>query len=253
MAEPDLDKIRKLLALARGAEGTAEGATARALAERRLAEGGLTEEEVSLGRKVVMEKTASIWEQALMEGCADLSGVGLEVDRRTSTWTLKGPMASTEEALDRFEGVRRQLVRRASAYVKAVRDAGKMVWNDKEVLKSATERMRRVFLESAALTVLTRMLEQILGGGTPDEEEEAPEPKPFDMPADEPSRKKKPFERLVDRFEVGSDVDWDVEIDVGSDIVDPSTAGHEAGLLVSTDPPWGDLLAETEARGKLTG
>jgi|GEM_PF-6755061 len=250
MAKPPdhVDKIRKLLELARSAGETAEGRSAKQKADDRMRAMGLTEAEVLSDRKVAMDGRAEIWEQALMEACADLDGCRLEVDRAAQVWTLKGSRKSASAAADRFDGLRRQLRREAASYIQTVREGMIRVGDDPSTARSVLERMRRVFLESAAVSVVIRVLERILAASAAAaaaEEGEGPADGPdqgFEVPKEDTSRKKQPFEKLTERFEMGSEVDWDLEIDVPDGTLDPSTAGHGVGSRARLDPPWGDEL-----------
>lgn len=231
-----VEKIRMLIELAKAAEGTAEGQTARKLAQQKLAREGLTEADVMSDRKVALGGKVAIWEQALMEISAETSEVGLEVDRDSTEWTLKGPRRQVDEAVDRFHGLRDQLLDASLVYVSTVREAMREVGDDPSLAKSVLDRMRRVFLEAASISVFGKLLERMFA---PKEEREGASPDPVAEPEGEPDRKRRgPFEKLLERFERGEDTDWDFEIDVAEGTVDPSTAGYLAGAEAVLDAPF---------------
>lgn len=253
---PLVDKIRALLDLARSAGGTAEGQTARKMAERKMAEAGLTEEDVLADQKVAIGGRVSIWEQALMEVCAETSNVGLEVDRESTEWTLKGSKRSVDEAVERFHGIRDQLLDASLEYLGDVREGMREVGDDPSSARSTLDRMRRVFLESGTIAVYARLLEGLLGGGeeggAEEDAPEAPEARDLkDIDLDEaPSRDKTewnkqqgrkiktPFDKLLERFAGSEDFDWDLEIDVADWVSDPSTAGGEVGVDLILEAPF---------------
>ena len=81
MEAKKLDQIRKLLELARSAGDSAEGRVAMEKAVSRMESLGVTEEEVLQDRRVVLSGKIQIWQQAILEVCAEMSGCGLQVDR----------------------------------------------------------------------------------------------------------------------------------------------------------------------------
>jgi hypothetical protein len=232
-----LEQIRKLLELARSAGDSAEGVAARKKAVSRMESLGVTEEEVLQDRRVVLAGRVQIWQQAILEVCAEMSGCGLQVDRRESEWALTGSLSSMEEAQTRFSEVCRQLSLEASEYIALVRKSLRKEGEDPAELRACLEKMKRIFLEAAALSVIGRFLGQML------EKEESP---PLDLPEeekasleDEPDRRKRPFEKLTDRVDDGAEFDWDLELSVDLEAEDPSTAGMAAGERVFLYPPWG--------------
>jgi hypothetical protein len=232
-----LEQVRKLLELARSAGDSAEGRIARKKAVSRMESLGVTEKEVLQDRRVVLVGRAQIWQQALLEVCAEMSGCGLQVDRQESEWVLTGSLSSTEEAQNRFSEICRQLSTEVSEYLSLVRKFLRKEGEDPSDLRACLDRMRRIFLEAAALSVVGRFLGQMLEGDGPSdisEEEKA-------SLEDEPDRRKRPFEKLTDRVDDGVDFDWDLELSVDLEAEDPSTAGMAAGERVFIDPPWGSF------------
>lgn len=235
-----LEQVRKLLELARSAGDSAEGRIARKKAVSRMESLGVTEKEVLQDRRVVLVGRAQIWQQALLEVCAEMSGCGLQVDRQESEWVLTGSLSSTEEAQNRFSEICRQLSTEVSEYLSLVRKFLRKEGEDPSDLRACLDRMRRIFLEAAALSVVGRFLGQMLEGDGPSdisEEEKA-------SLEDEPDRRKRPFEKLTDRVDDGVDFDWDLELSVDLEAEDPSTAGMAAGERVFIDPPWGSFSSE---------
>lgn len=235
-----LEQVRKLLELARSAGDSAEGRIARKKAVSRMESLGVTEKEVLQDRRVVLVGRAQIWQQALLEVCAEMSGCGLQVDRQESEWVLTGSLSSTEEAQTRFSEICRQLSTEVSEYLSLVRKFLRKEGEDPSDLRACLDRMRRIFLEAAALSVVGRFLGQMLEGDGPSdisEEEKA-------SLEDEPDRRKRPFEKLTDRVDDGVDFDWDLELSVDLEAEDPSTAGMAAGERVFIDPPWGSFSSE---------
>lgn len=231
-----VDRIRKLLDLARSAGDTAEGRSARAKAEARMAAAGLTEDQVLSYQVVVLEGRARIWEQALAEMVAQTHGCGLRVDRRVRTWSFHGSASATGAAVDQFRGVHRQLTRSSADYLSVVREAMRAEGDDPAEARSILDRAGRAFLEAATASVVGRLLEELLGR----EEEPEAEGEAGDSSSESD---RKPFDALMKRVDQ-ADLDWDDEILLPDHVPDPWSAGAEAGDRTRLEPPWGDELPD---------
>lgn len=236
-----LDQIRKLLDLARSAGDSAEGRVARKKAVSRMESLGVTEEEVLQDRRVILVGRVQIWQQAILEVCAEMSECGLQVDRRGMEWALTGSLSSMEETQVRFSQICLQLSSEVSEYLVLVRKSLRMGGEDPAELRACLERMKRVFLESAALSVVGRFLGQML-----EKEESHPDISEEERASleDEPDRRKRPLDKLTDRVDEGIDFDWDLELSTDLEVEDPSTAGMAAGERICIDPPWNDISRE---------
>ncbi len=234
------DKIRMLLEVARSAGSSAEGQSARALAERKMKAAGLTEADVVADKKVALGGRVATWEQALMEVCAESAGLGLEVDRELGEWTLSGPASSVEATVIRFHGIRDQLIDASLEYMGDVRRGMREVNDDPTTARAVLERIRRVFLEAGTLSVYMRLLQILLESEFGDEEpsRDKADHSAFEMPDEAPSRDKKPFDKLMDRLSMAEDFDWDLEIEVADWVKDPTIAGEETGASLALDAPF---------------
>lgn len=99
-----LERVQRLLALARGRGNDNERASAESLARELMARHGITEEDVARGRiseVPVPGENLPLWQLAVLQGCASVRGLAL-IRRRaglTAAYTLVGSRAHTDEAL----------------------------------------------------------------------------------------------------------------------------------------------------------
>lgn len=231
-----LEQIRKLLELARSAGDSAEGRVAKEKAISRMESLGVTEKEVLQYKRVVLTGRTQIWQQALLEACAETFDCGLQVDRLESEWFLTGSLASTEQAQVQFLEICRQLSTEASKYLSVVRASLRKEGDRPSELRACLEKMRRIFLEAATLSVIGRILGRMLERG--DQHPESPEKEEIEHGEGDVDSKKRPFEKLTDQVDDGAEFDWDLELSADLDAEDPSTAGMLAGERVFISPPW---------------
>lgn len=116
--DKDLDKIRKLLALADAEEGRPEGANAARLAQKRMKKLGLTRADIDVGERLILDDKRDLWEDALLNLVAMVTESDL-IEREEGSKTLLillGSHTKLENTSDLFSVVRSKIDRDASLY-----------------------------------------------------------------------------------------------------------------------------------------
>ncbi len=218
-----LDQIRKLIATANDTPDTHEGKTARRLADRKLNKLGLTDADVMLEARKLLDKRRQIWDGALLDvvTCAYPVELRQIIDNNDETDDLivHGPSTVVEQVEFRFLTLRRALLKRSGDYHRSIA----MIIPNTEYRK--INEVVGVFLNYAVIALSERLL-------TEDDDSEEVEmledqhKEALEHENDEEQPEGEITEDLLDQLI--SATDNEVQHDLPQSL-DPALAGYQAG------------------------
>lgn len=119
-----LDQIRKLIATANDAPHTPEGQTARKIANRKLKKLGLTDADVMLEARKLLDKRRHAWDAALLDVVSSAYAVELrqriDTNEETDDLVVHGPSTVVDQVEFRFVSLRRALLKRSGDYHRSI-------------------------------------------------------------------------------------------------------------------------------------
>lgn len=151
-----IETVRRLISVARSVGETPEGKTAKALAERKLAQMGLTEDEVMrTSIQLDLETHPAIWKLAIIETICLWRDVGLSIStiNDSKEYHIHGSSSSLGIAHTTIEQVPKQIDVAAASF----RRRASMLFGHDEIIAEAEE----AFLCAAASVVLGRLLDLV--------------------------------------------------------------------------------------------
>lgn len=229
-----LDQIRKLIATANDAPDTHEGKTARRLADRKLKKLGLTDADVMLEARKLLDKRRQIWDGALLDVVSSAYPVELRqhIDKNEETDDLMvhGPSTVVEQVEFRFLTLRRALLKRSGDYHRSIA----MIIPSNQYSK--INELVGVFLNYAVIALSERLL-------TEDDTDEVEQLEDQEQESEEvlEGEGEQPdgeiAEDLLDQLIAATDNEVEHEL---PNALDPALAGYQAGCEV----PLTDALTE---------
>lgn len=221
-----LDQIQKLIATANDAPDTHEGKTARRLANRKLEKLGLTDADVMLEARKLLDKRRQIWDGALLDVVSSAYPVELRqhIDKNEETDDLMvhGPSTVVEQVEFRFLTLRRALLKRSGDYHRSIA----MIIPTNQCSK--INEFVGVFLNYAVIALSERLL---TGDDTDEVEVEMLEDQEQEQTVDSDTEQPdgEAAKDLLDQLIAATDTE--VQHDLPN-ALDPAFAGYQAGCEV---------------------
>lgn len=222
----NLDKIRKLLALARAQPDAPEGISARKMATKHLEKLGLSEADVSMKEQVLLFRGRKDWEGALADVITTVHPVELRqrVNKEDGTDVLfmRGTGADVDLVHYRFDTIRRAVLKYAGEYFRSVR-ALIPVSTAMEMMQIFCNYMviaiaERILIEDIEDQELDELEADLDGIDLPDDDPEPSPVSPDDLESDDL------LDKLMDSL--------NEDVGHGLGRLEPALAGYQAGMHV---------------------